>query len=202
MTTSPDRMAEAAARHLQQFNALMEGVDLAAVTSAVERLRTARDAGRTIFIAGNGGSAATATHLVNDLGKATKRSGQRHLKVMGLSDNVSWLTALANDEGYERVFSGQMENFAEAGDVLIVISASGNSPNLVEAVRFAAEHGMVTIGLLGFDGGVLKDQVDELLWLESEHGAYGIVECGHTVLADIVTACLIHDTAPTGGAPA
>src|SRR5688572_32944538 len=93
-------------------------------------LSDARDKSATIYIAGNGGSAATASHWVNDLGKATKSAGRAPIRVMSLSDNVSWLTALANDEGYERVFCGQLENFARPGDVLIVISASGNSPNL------------------------------------------------------------------------
>lgn len=195
-------LADVAARHLGEFRDLVDRIDLDAVAAAVERLRVARDDGRMIFIAGNGGSAATATHLVNDLGKATKRSGRLPLRVMCLSDNVSWLTALANDEGFERVFSGQMENFAQPGDVLIVISASGNSPNLVEAVEYAAGHGMVTIALLGFDGGVLKDRVDEALWLESDIGAYGIVESAHSLVCDVMTTCLIHDVAATDGADA
>jgi D-sedoheptulose 7-phosphate isomerase len=187
-------------QYLAEFNALMDRIDLEAVTGAVERLREARDRGATIFIAGNGGSAATASHLVNDLGKATKQSGRAHLRVMGLSDNVSWLTALANDEGYERVFSGQLENFARPGDVLILISASGNSPNLVHAAAFARDRGVCTVGILGFDGGKLKDTVDEVVWLESEIGAYGPVETGHTVICDIITTCLIRDVVePEGG---
>jgi D-sedoheptulose 7-phosphate isomerase len=182
-------------RYLDEFQRLLAGLDVAAVVRVVERLREARDRGSTIYVGGNGGSAATATHLVNDLGKATKRSGQRALRVMCLSDNVSWLTALANDEGYERVFTGQLENFAGEGDVLIVISASGNSRNLIEAVDYARAHGLVTIGLLGFDGGMLKDRVDDCVWIESEMGAYGPVESGHSVVCDIVTTCLINDRA-------
>src|SRR3954451_71910 len=110
--------------YLDQFATLVAELDLSAVERLVSRLRRARDEGATVFIAGNGGSAATASHWVNDLGKATKRSGRTPIKVMSLSDNASWLTALGNDEGYERVFSGQLENFAAAGDVLMVISAS------------------------------------------------------------------------------
>jgi len=193
---SPRRIAD---EYLAEFNALMGRMDLEQVERAVERLREARDRGATIFIAGNGGSAATASHLVNDLGKATKSSGRAHLRVMGLSDNVSWLTALANDEGYERVFSGQLENFARAGDVLILISASGNSPNLVHAAAFARDRGVCTVGILGFDGGRLKDAVDEVVWLESEIGAYGPVESGHTVICDIITTCLIRDVEADGG---
>ena len=110
---------------------------------------------------------------------------------MSLNDNISCLTALANDEGYEHIFSRQLENFAEPGDVLIVISASGNSPNLVRAVELArkSERHHV-LASLGFDGGALKKMVDECLWLPSEKGAYGLVESGHALLCHILTACL------------
>jgi D-sedoheptulose 7-phosphate isomerase len=116
---------------------------------------------------------------------------------MSLSDNISWLTALANEEGYERVFSGQMENFAQPGDVLIVISASGNSPNLLRAVELARARGVLTIGMLGFDGGALKDQVDDCLWLPTERGAYGLVESGHSLLCHVLTTCLAQDRTET-----
>jgi len=112
------------------------------------------------------------------------------VRVMSLSDNVSWLTALANDEGYERVFSGQLENFARRGDVLVVISSSGNSTNLVRAVEMARRQEMTTIGLLGFDGGVLKGMVDDFLLLATEKGAYGLVEPGHQMVCHILTACV------------
>jgi D-sedoheptulose 7-phosphate isomerase len=156
-------------------------------------LRTWDNNGKAL-IAGNGGSAATATHWVNDLGKATKASGRPWLRVLCLSDNVSWLTALGNDEGYDRVFAGQLENFVRPGDLLAVISASGNSPNLVNVVDYANAHGVQTVALLGFDGGVLKDRVDEHLWLETPIGLYGPVESGHSVLCDILTTCLTQDS--------
>jgi len=184
--------------YLGELRELLDRIDFGEIARAVERLREARDRGATIFIAGNGGSAATAAHLVNDLGKATKRSGRPPLRVMCLSDNVSWLTALANDEGYERVFTGQLENFARSGDILIVISASGNSPNLLQAAAYARGHGLETIGILGFDGGELKNRVDEVLWLESNIGSYGPVESGHTVICDILTTCLIRDMVSDG----
>ncbi|MFC1531337.1 SIS domain-containing protein [Gemmatimonadota bacterium] len=185
--------------YLAEFQNLLDRIDLDGIARVVERLRGARDRGATIFVVGNGGSAATAAHLVNDLGKATKGSGRPPIRVMCLSDNVSWLTALANDEGYERVFTGQLENFARAGDVLILISASGSSPNLVDVAGYAQEHEVETIGILGFDGGKLKRTVDEVLWLESDVGSYGPVESGHTVICDILTTCLIRDFAVDGG---
>jgi D-sedoheptulose 7-phosphate isomerase len=179
-----------AADYLQSFMLLLDHIDLQGVERVVECLENARDNGATIYVAGNGGSAATASHWVNDLGKATKAGGLTPMRVMSLSDNISWLTALANDEGYDRVFAGQLENFVRPGDVLVVISASGNSPNLVRAVECACSRGVVTIGLLGFDGGILKSMVNETLLLSTDKGAYGLVESGHALLCHVLTTCL------------
>lgn len=188
-------------RYIATFRGLLDRVDVDAVQRVVDHLRTARDHGATIYLAGNGGSAATASHFANDLGKATKRGGCPPVRVLCLSDNTPWLTALANDEGYDRVFVGQLENFARPGDVLLVISASGNSANLVHAVDHARARGLVTLALLGFDGGVLMDRVDDRIWLETERGAYGVVECGHSVLCDILVTCLMQDRPAAAEAP-
>jgi D-sedoheptulose 7-phosphate isomerase len=100
---------------------------------------------------------------------------------------------LANDLGVDQIFSGQLENFAQPGDVLVVISASGSSPNLVRAVELGKRRGVSTIGLLGFDGGILKDKVDDFLWLPTPKGAYALVEDAHAILCHIVTTCLAQD---------
>ena len=184
---------EIVAGHLRQLELLLRQVNLDAMERAVQRLRVARDEGATVYIAGNGGSAATATHMANDLGKTTKRSGRPPLRVMSLSDSTSWVTALANDEGYERVFSGQLENFARPGDVLVVISASGNSPNLVRAVELAQTQDVATVGMLGFDGGVLKGMVDECVWIPTEIGEYELAEDVHAALCHTFTICLSRD---------
>ena len=173
-------------------------IDTDAVQEAIEMLRATRDSGGTVFIAGNGGSAATASHWVNDLGKATKRSGRQPIRVMGLTDNVSWMTALGNDEGYERIFAGQMENFAKPGDLLIVISASGNSLNLVRAVELAREKKVASIGMVGFDGGKLKNLVDQPLWVRSEKGAYELVEDVHSAICHAITRYLVDDRPEPG----
>ena len=186
---------EVAATHLSSLRRLLTDVDLAAVDRVVQVLRQARDGGSTVFIVGNGGSASTASHWVNDLGKATKRSGCQPIRVLSLSDNTSWLTALANDEGYDRVFAGQLENFARACDVLIVISASGNSLNLIRAVELARGRGVTTVALLGFDGGRLKDLVGQMVWVKSEKGAYELVEDTHAIVCHAITRCLIADRA-------
>ena len=181
--------------YLREFAELLQLVDIDAVERIVDCLREVRDAGGTVYLAGNGGSAAIASHWANDLGQGTKASSRAFMRVICLSDNVSWLTALANDEGYERVFSGQLENFAGPGDLFIVISASGNSANLIDAVELARKRDVVTIALLGFDGGALKGLVDECLWIPTESGQYGLVESSHSVLCDILTTCLMRDLA-------
>ena len=196
-TERTPQIREITGDYLQGFIRLLHQIDLQAIERVVRRLEQARDTGRTIYIAGNGGSAATASHWVNDLGKATKVSGRPPFRVMSLSDNVSWLTALANDEGYERVFSGQLENFAKPEDILVVISASGNSPNLVRAVELARSRNLTTIGFLGFDGGVLKGLVDECLLVPTPKGAYGLVESAHGLLFHLLTDCLVRDAALT-----
>jgi D-sedoheptulose 7-phosphate isomerase len=191
----PSHPKELAANFFRDFEKLLQQVSVDAVERVYEILRGARDRGATVYIAGNGGSAATASHWVNDLGKGARESGRAPLRVMSLSDNVSWLTALANDEGYERVFAGQLENFAKPRDVLVVLSASGNSPNLLRAVELARARKLITVGLLGFDGGALKNMVDEALLLPTPRGAYGLVESGHDLLCHVLTACLAADRA-------
>lgn len=188
---NPSTAETAIDRYVTVFSRLVDDLDRAAILEVVDLLRVARAHGRTVYIAGNGGSAAIATHFVNDLGKATRAAGG--FRALCLSDNVSWLTALANDEGFERVFTGQLENFASPGDVLIVISASGNSPNILEAVEFARKQGMLSVGLLGFDGGRVKDLVDRAVWVETEKGEYGVVETVHALVCDLITTCLAEE---------
>ena len=185
-----------ASDYVAAFSRLLARLDVDSIERVVSCLRSARDCGAGVYIAGNGGSAATASHWANDLGKAVKRSKCRPIRVLSLSDNVSWLTALGNDEGYERVFAGQLENFATAGDVLVVISASGNSPNLLRAVELAHALGATTAALLGFDGGALLGMVEHPVLVETELGAYGLVETAHSLVADLITSCLMRDNAP------
>ena len=176
--------------YLPAFERLLKCIDRSAIERISHRLCAARESEATIYVAGNGGSAAIASHWVNDLGKATKRSGYPPMRVMSLSDDVSWLTALANDEGYERVFAGQLENFVKKGDLLIVISSSGNSSNLVRAVELARTRGVATIGLLGFVGGILKQLTDDYLLVPTAKGSYGMVEPMHEMISHLLTACV------------
>jgi D-sedoheptulose 7-phosphate isomerase len=187
---TPDGLRDIVAEHAVAVTRALSALDLGAVERIARQPIDARARQATVYIAGNGGSAATAAHWVNDLGKATRTHPSGRMRVMSLSDNVPWLTALANDEGYECVFAEQLENFARPGDVLVIISCSGNSPNLLRAQECAAATGMRTLGLLGFDGGALRERVDELLLVPSEPGAYELVEDVHAAVCHMCTRAL------------
>lgn len=129
----------------------------------VDSLFLAFEEGRTVFLCGNGGSAAAASHFGQDLAKGTlpTMAATRRFRVVPLTDNIGYITALANDEGYESIFEQQLRNLGQAGDVLIAISGSGNSPNVLRAVEYARSIGMKTIGITGYDGGKLRSLADE-----------------------------------------
>ena len=160
--------------------------DLAAVDfRQVEAiLLRARDEGRTVFIIGNGGSAATASHMANDLNKGAAVAGQRRFRALALTDNVPLITAWANDTQYEQIFVEQMTNFFHPGDVLIAISGSGNSPNIIAALEWARNEGAVTIGLTGGNGGRLLGLVDCCLLVPSNRMEQ--IEDMHLVLAHAI----------------
>lgn len=130
--------------------------------------------GGTVYICGNGGSWGTSNHMVNDLAKGSVVEGKKRLRVIGLGDNTSLLTAYANDCGYETVFVETLKGLFRRGDLLIAISASGNSPNVVKAAEFTREHGGTVIGLVGFAGGKLKELSHHAIHFQSKN--YGSVE--------------------------
>lgn len=170
--------------HLQE---LMLQTDKEALEDAVELFLEARTNGRTIFFVGNGGSASTASHFAQDLANLGRKLKVKLFKSLSLTDNVSHITAAGNDYGYENVFTNQMEGLFQEGDVLVAISASGNSPNVLAAVRMARELGGKTIGIVGFDGGKLKTVSDYSIHIRSEHGEYGAVEDCHSILNHFMT---------------
>jgi len=130
------------------------------IARTIDVLHSARLIGRQIFIMGNGGSASTASHFVCDLSKNTRREGWPHYKVIGLTDNMAIFSAYANDEGYENVFARQLTNLIGRGDIVIGISASGNSQNVLNAMSEAKKFDATTIAFTGFDGGRLGSKVD------------------------------------------
>ena len=154
--------------YITRLQDTLEQLDLDALHVAIECLQEARLSRRTIFIMGNGGSASTASHFVCDLVKNTRAPGYPDFRVLGLADNMALLSAYANDEGYENVFAQQLNTFVQPGDIVIAISTSGNSPNVLNAVRLANESGAFTIGMTGFSGGKLSTMVNLDLHVPSD----------------------------------
>ena len=146
--------------YLEETSQVLQNLPLTEVARTIEVLNQARTEGKRIFVMGNGGSAAMASHFACDLGKGTVQEGMPRFKVISLNDNVPLLTAYANDFGYETVFAEPLASLAEPGDVAIAISSSGNSPNVLWAMDVARERGLTTIGIAGFEGGRLKEKVD------------------------------------------
>ena len=159
-----------------------------AIRAVTDVLLAAWKRGNQIFILGNGGSAATASHMANDLNKLTIIPGKPRFKAIALSDNVPLMTAWGNDSSYEDIFVEQMLNFICPRDVVISISASGNSPNVLKAVRVAREQGAITVGFTGHTGGKLKEMVDYCVLIPSDH--IGQQEDGHMILDHVIANTL------------
>lgn len=174
--------------YLSQVGATLGELPLDKIAQVVEVLGEAREKGNRIFIFGNGGSAATASHFASDLAKGAICKGKPRFKAFALTDNVPLLSAWANDTDYGNVFSEQLENFVEPGDVAIAISGSGNSPNVLNGAKAAKAKGATTIGFIGFDGGRLKDLVDIAIIVPSYNMEQ--VEDTHLLLGHIITTCL------------
>ncbi len=173
------------ADYFAKLKAGLDRIDPEQGMMVTDVLRHAREEGRRIFIFGNGGSAATASHFANDLNKLASAQRTRKFKAIALTDNVPLITAWGNDEHYSEVFVQQLDNLLEEEDVAIGISCSGNSPNVVKALELATRRRAITIGFLGFDGGRIKGLVDHYVLFEEAH--YGRAEDGHLILAHLIT---------------
>lgn len=169
---------------------LLGNLDYKALEEVTRLLLEKAKSGQTIFLIGNGGSAATASHFAIDLTQCSQPGDGLYFRAISLTDNVPLLTALANDEGYEEVFTGQIQNLFRKNDVLMAISASGNSPNVIAAARLAKELGGVTVGLVGFDGGELARICDHVIHVVTNKDEYGPVEDIHLILDHMVTSYL------------
>jgi len=144
------------------------------VAKLIGLLRDALQADRQIFVFGNGGSAANASHFATDLGKGSSDKLGKRFRVLSLNDNVSWMTALGNDYAYEDVYVGQLQNYGKPGDIALSISVSGNSPNCVKALDWAKQHELQTIALVGGKRGRMADIADHVIVIGDTH--YGRVE--------------------------
>lgn len=143
--------------YIKNVNSTIETLDEKQISAFIELLYKAYKEDKMVFVIGNGGSAANASHFAQDLAKGTRKDTEqtKRIKALSLTDNLPFITALGNDDGYETIFEQQLRTFAEAGDILICISGSGNSPNIIKAARWANENKLITVGITGFDGGKL-----------------------------------------------
>lgn len=183
---------EFAKNYINGLKGVLDRLPLKPVTEIIQAIEQAQNERRQVFVIGNGGSAATASHMMNDLSKGTLgHKGDApwpRLRVLALTDNVSLMTAWANDTDYDHVFSEPLKNLAQRGDLLIAISASGNSPNIIAAVQAAKDLGVTVIGLAGFGGGKLSKMADVSFVVPSDE--YGPVEDAHMILDHIITSYL------------
>jgi D-sedoheptulose 7-phosphate isomerase len=170
--------------YIAQQKAALDSIPGEAVALLVERLRKAWLEDRQIFVFGNGGSAANASHFVTDLGKGASDKLKRRFRVMSINDNTPWLTALGNDYSFDQVFSKQLSNFARPGDIVIAMSVSGNSPNLIKAFEWAKGHNLQTVAMVGGKRGRLADIADQTIVIASEH--YGRVEDAHMTICHLL----------------
>jgi len=175
-------MRDKIAEYRKELNQCFDELDLKKLERVVIELNKR---GRTIFILGNGGSASTASHMEVDLAKGAQVKGFPKLRVISLTNNISAITAWANDDSYEVVFEKQLEIMMRRDDLVIGISASGNSPNVLAAIKYAKKNGATTVGFIGFGGGKLKELVDIDITVSSRN--YGVVEDFHLILNHILS---------------
>ncbi len=178
-----------ARNYLDGLCSVLPRLDTGAIHRAIDAMRRARDAGRTIYSCGNGGSASIASQMVVDIVKGASYGRQKRMKMMALTDSIATITALANDVDYESVFVEPLRNFAAKGDVLIAISGSGNSANVLRAVEYANGAGVTTVGLTTSTGGRLKDMVEVPLLVPTDH--MGHLEDAFFVLTHILVYAFI-----------
>jgi D-sedoheptulose 7-phosphate isomerase len=172
--------------YLDNLHIAVQELPISNIEKVVEVIYQAYLRGSQIFIMGNGGSAATASHFACDLGKGTAAPGKGRFRVMSLNDNIPMLTAYANDISYEDIFAEQLVNLVQPQDIVILITASGNSPNILKAAQCAKDHDAITIGFIGFGGGKLLDMVDHHITVSSRD--YGNVEDIHLILEHAISA--------------
>ena len=172
--------------YISHLQGVLERLSLADVRQSIDLVMEAYQADQQIFIIGNGGSASTASHIANDLSKGTSIPGVRRFRAISLTDNVATMTAWSNDVSYEDVFVEQLKNLANPGDLVIGISASGNSENIIRAIRYAKDISCKTIGWTGFGGGQLQQLADVSVVVDSHD--YGPVEDVHLILNHILHA--------------
>ena len=186
-TKDPVAFAEA---YLDYLTSVLKTIDAREIGQFIETLLDARERGATIYFIGNGGSAATASHFANDIAIGTN-SYDKPFRAVSLTDSNAIITAVGNDFGYEEIFVRQLRVLGRAGDVVVAISASGNSPNLIRAFDYAKSIGIKTVAITAFDGGKMKQIADEGIHVPTAPKEYGPAEDAHMVLDHLVSAYLM-----------
>jgi len=174
-------------KYLDRINSTFAELNQVSLLDSLMVLRETMDSGGKIWVAGNGGSAATASHFATDLSRCTNSVGTP-VKGISLCDNSSLITAIGNDFGFDLIFSKQLSNLADIGDLLIVLSASGNSRNLLLAMEWAKANGLKTLAMTGFDGGRARALSDVSLHLPTAVGDYGVAEDAHSILCHFISS--------------
>ena len=170
--------------YLKAQKAAHDSIPVDAVIGLIEKVRAVLKEDRQVFVFGNGGSAANASHFATDLGKGASDKIGKRFRVLSLTDNVSWMTALANDYSYEEVFVGQLKNYGKPGDLALSMSVSGNSPNCVKALEWAAKNGLHTVALVGAKRGRMSEIAEQVIVINDTH--YGRVEDAHMGICHLV----------------
>ncbi len=182
--TVQSSMEDKAASYLEALKTAIDALPTDRLAQLGDMLYRAYRNDKQVFTLGNGGSASTASHIAADLAKNTILANMHRFRIASLNDNAAILTALANDLGYENVFSEQLQNLIRAGDLLIAVSGSGNSPNVVKAIRYAQSQCAEVVGILGFDGGRAAQLADVAIIVPSHN--YGVVEDVHLIINHIL----------------
>ena len=177
--------------YLDQLVTAIQAVDKNAVRAWIDRLARARSEGATVFVVGNGGSAATASHFATDLGKGASYGKASRFRVQSLTDSIATITAYANDVSFEVIFAEQLRSLGKAGDVLVTISGSGSSPNVIQAIKMARGLGVDVISLTGFEGGRSGSMADIHINVPSDH--MGRIEDVHLALCHLVAFTFIDE---------
>ena len=172
--------------YLTDLKNVIDNVSISDLANIISVLETALTEKRQVFLAGNGGSAATAGHMANDLMLGVAKKQPHGFRAIALADHVAPVTALANDSDYAEIFAGQLKHLAQKGDILLVISASGNSPNIVRALEEAARLEMQTIAFLGMSGGKASGMAQHSVIVQSQ--GYGPIEDLHMIFDHLITS--------------
>ena len=180
--SSPNNFSK---NYFDYLKVLIDKLSIENVSKFIELILETREHNKTIFFIGNGGSASTASHFVNDISLGS-RQFEKPFRAISLCDNQAVITAIGNDDGYENIFLQQLQTQAKAGDVLVAISASGNSPNIIKAINWAKDNDLTTVGLSAFDGGMLAKLSNLNIHVPTKIGEYGPAEDLHMVICGLV----------------